>query len=63
MDAGKTASCGADRRVTPPADKLISDELLDELALVFARAAVENYLEANSASLESEPTHESEVAA
>lgn len=49
--------------MTTPADKLISDELLDELALVFARAAVENYLEAKSASLEPEPTHESEVAA
>jgi hypothetical protein len=49
--------------VTPPADKFISDELLDELALIFARAAVENYLEAKSASVEPERAHESEVAA
>lgn len=49
--------------MTPAADKLISDELLDELALVFARAAVENYLNTRSVSHDPAPTYEDEVAA
>jgi hypothetical protein len=49
--------------LNPPADNLISDETLDELALVFARAAVEHYVRSQSGGEEPDPTHVDEEAA